>query len=82
LEHRLQGRRCSSGRGVFDISRTSNLLDKTVTPLNLFITTPSAVLLVTLVTGVALTIIQLRREEGFLTKTKGKKDERYMREVR
>jgi protein-S-isoprenylcysteine O-methyltransferase Ste14 len=68
--------------GVFGLSRNPIFLGMMVTLAGLFLVTPNAVTLLTLVLGVVLIQIQVRIEEEFLSKTHGEEYAEYRRRVR
>ena len=68
--------------GVFSVSRNPIFLGMQVTLLGLFLVIPSAVTLITLVSGVVLIGIQVRLEEDYLKKTHGAVYEDYRQRVR
>jgi len=68
--------------GVFGVSRNPIFLGMQVTLLGLFLVIPSAVTLITLVSGVVLIGVQVRLEEDYLKKTHGAVYEDYRQRVR
>jgi protein-S-isoprenylcysteine O-methyltransferase Ste14 len=68
--------------GIFRFSRNPIFLGVRMTLLGLFLVTPSAATLATLLLGDALTQVQVRLEEEFLAKSHGAVYEKYRRQVR